>query len=105
MSGHYRMYRGWQTNPVFDDKEFSKRDAWVWMIERAAWREMRARSASKIVTLRRGQFTASLRFMAEAWGWGHERVRRFLSVLKNETMIETAGETGCAGLTMTAISG
>ncbi len=94
MSGWYRMHRGWQDNPLFARDEFSKRDAWVWMIERAAWKETRAKAGGSIVTLERGQFTASIRFMAEAWGWHRAKVERFLGALKTETMIETRSETG-----------
>lgn len=94
MSGWYRMHRGWQDNPMFAREEYSKRDAWVWMIERAAWKQTRAKAGGSIVTLERGQFTASIRFMAEAWGWHRAKVERFLNALKTETMIETRTETG-----------
>ena len=94
MSGYYRMQRGWQDHELFSDDPYTKRSAWVWMIERAAWRPTRQLISGKLVPIDRGQFAASLRQMGEVWGWGHERVRRFLRLLASDGMIATTCETG-----------
>lgn len=89
----YVMHRGWQDHPLFDGDEFSRRDAWEWLIAEAAWKETRKRVAGKMIVLKRGQLSHSIRFMAEKWRWSKSRVERFLVQLKNETMIETVGGT------------
>jgi len=68
--------------------------AWEWMVAEAAWRDTRANVNGKMVAVQRGQFTHSIRFMAEAFGWDRCAVARFIKRLQTETMIETSTETG-----------
>ena len=90
---YFKVYRGWRDNPVFRG-EYDKASAWLWMIEHAAWKPRRFDIKGKAVTLERGQLVASLRFMAEVWGWKKDKVARYLTRLETETMIETATATG-----------
>lgn len=95
MTGYYLMYRGWQEHPVFRGEVFSRRDAWLWLIERAKFGDVEVGIGPHRVLLRRGQFSDSFRFMATAWKWEESRVRRFISRLKSEKMIVcvvTAGQ-------------
>ena len=92
-AGHYQMHRGWMDNAVFRSK-FCRAAAWVWLIESAAWKPRKFDIKGKNVTLGRGQLVASIRYMAEAWGWNRGAVDRYLTRLKTETMIETATVTG-----------
>ena len=55
MSGYYLMHRGWMENPVFRNEAFSRRDAFVWMIENATYSETRAPTPRGTVELHRGQ--------------------------------------------------
>jgi hypothetical protein len=90
----YRMERGWMDHDAFKGEPYGQRAAWVWMIEHAAWKPTRHLIGGKFVPIGRGQFAGSLRFIAGEWGWGHERVRRFLKLLASDAMIETNIETG-----------
>jgi len=94
MSGYYRLQRGWQDNPLFGNDEYSERDAWVWLIESAAWRPSRARVKGTLIDLARGQLCFSQRFMAEKWGWSKSRVDRFLKRLAGAEMISTCSKIG-----------
>lgn len=92
---YYLLHRGWLDHELFgEDEPFCRRAAWAWLIEHAAYTARQVRIAGKLVTLQRGQLTFSLRYLARAWGWGHERVRRFLRDLAERDMIETANVTG-----------
>lgn len=84
MSGYYVVHRGWQDHPVFGRDEFSRRDAWMWLIERACFRPTRVGIGPRTIVVERGQLCHSLRFMAKAWRWDEKRVRRFLSRLCSE---------------------
>lgn len=100
-TGYYRMHRGWMDNPdLFDRQPYSRREAWCWLIENAAWAPRRQPVSSVVVNLQRGQLAASVRFMASAWGWDEKRVRRFLDRLKTASMI--AADTA-AGVTLVTI--
>ncbi len=94
MSGYYLMHRDWQDNPLFGNEPHSQRDAWIWLIEQAAWRPTRARVKGVVIELERGQLCFSQRFMAEKWQWSKSRVDRFLKKLGDEGMIETCAKNG-----------
>jgi hypothetical protein len=92
--GFYLMHRGWLDHPALADGEFCRRAMWADMIEMAAWRPYRRSINGKTIELQRGEFTASLRFLAARWGCSKAKVERLVSRLKTETMIETRTETG-----------
>lgn len=92
--GFILAYRSTWKSPHFDDEPFSQREAWLWMIAEACWAPTTTRINGKMVTLERGQFTHSVRFLAEKWKWSKSKVSRFLKRLKNETVIGTDGGTG-----------
>lgn len=90
------MARGWLKNPVFGNRKrepFCRAAAWAWMIEEAAYELRKTRIGGKVVELQRGQFSHSLRFMAEAWGWHRNKVARFIDELGAEGMIERCPAT------------
>lgn len=101
--GFYLMHRGWQDHPVFRNEEFSRRDAFVWLIEEAAWQERRVGSAQGPITLKRGQLSHSIRFMAAAWKWDSRKVQRFLKACTESEMIvlETATASATAQTVIT----
>lgn len=93
MAGYIKLHRGWRDNGIFSG-EFSRADAWVWLIEEAAWKPTKARIKGQTVDLERGELTFSQRFLAEKWGWSKSRVDRFIAELRAETMIETRSKIG-----------
>ena len=91
--GFFLLHRGWRENPIFRG-EFSRADAWVWLIENACWKPSRTRIKGETIELERGELSFSIRFLAESWGWSKSRVDRFLSDLRDEGMIETRSKNG-----------
>ena len=87
MKGFYRMARGWMKNEVFKRERYTEREAWIWLIEEAAFRPRTKRIGAYVAQLDRGQIATSLRFLATAWGWKKDRVRRFLTRLANDSML------------------
>jgi hypothetical protein len=76
--------RGLFDHHRFKAEPFSEREAWMWMIGQCAFKNHSKRIGSVVVSLERGQFAASLRFMATAWRWPEARVRRFLVRLSKD---------------------
>jgi hypothetical protein len=97
--GWFRLHRGWRDNPLFRG-EFSRADAWIWLIENACWRPTRFDVRGKIVTLDRGQLSVTLRQLADVWGWSKSSVERFLTRLETETMITQETGQGKSVLTI-----
>lgn len=76
---------------IFDHKlfagAFSRRDAWLWLIARAAWKPSIQKVKRGALTVGRGELAATVRGLAQAWGWSPAAVQRFLGALKREKMI------------------
>lgn len=96
--GVFALDRGVFGHGRFADEPFTEREAWIWMIGQAAFRPHCKRVGSIPVTLRRGEFAHSIRFMAEKWQWSATTVRRFLERLATDdgegTLIGTRSDTG-----------
>lgn len=95
MSGFISIERDLWDHPLFAPSEMSEREAWCWMIARAAWAGTTHRIGSDVVQIERGQFMATLRQMQSAFMWGSDkRVRNFLKKLEKHGMIAvlTLGE-------------
>jgi hypothetical protein len=85
--GVFAVDRGVFDHPAFAPEPYTQREAWLWMLGAASWRPTKVRIGPSIITLNRGQFAHSERFMAVKWRWSKSRVHRFLLLLKIEAMI------------------
>jgi len=98
--GTFVLDRGWFDHPIFKKERYTEREAWAWLIALAAYRDHPRRVGAVQVMLLRGQATNSLRFMAEKWQWKEPRVRRFLSRLKSDAMIDLVVDAGVTVVTI-----
>jgi hypothetical protein len=86
---------------LFDQSELSEREAWIWLITRAAWKDTRHRIGADMVPVPRGSMFATLRQLASAWGWKSDyRVRSFLDSLEKEAMIKRYANAGKTQITI-----
>jgi hypothetical protein len=103
MSGWIRLHRGWRDCEFFSAYHqplLSEREAWIWLIENAAWKETeRSAFSGQRIGLERGQIHTSLRALQTAWGWDKSRVERYLNRLQKWDMIRTL--SGKDGRTLT----
>lgn len=93
MSGFY-VKRGYRNHPLFSGEKYTRAEAWLWLIENAAWKDQKVNIGGKTIIINRGQLSYSFRFMAEAWEWSIAKVQRFTTRLKTDTMIDTHTDTG-----------
>jgi hypothetical protein len=91
---YFKMHRGWQDSDCFGNEQYSDRDAWVWMVGEAEWKDTTVNILGKPTPLKRGQFSSSVRFMAKKFLWSTGRIQRFIKKLKNWGMIESETDTG-----------
>lgn len=81
-----------------EERIYSKAEALIDLVQMARWQqEPKQIIANRVViTLNRGQLTASIRFLAERWKWSKKKVQTFygtaiqLKLIKTETAKETA---------------
>lgn len=70
-----------------DGTPYDRRSAWTWLIQSAAWKDSTYRVAGGKVPLKRGEFVASIRFLAERFKWSKSSVSRFLQELSDRKSI------------------
>jgi hypothetical protein len=84
-------------HPFWKEKRtFSKLEAWLDLIVSARFEESEATELidGKMISWKRGQFPASLRYLAERWQWSKTKVNNFIRLLENEQMIERLSAGG-----------
>lgn len=94
--GHIKIARKAFTSDVWwlRPREFSKWEAWVDVIQLAAFRDRRYSTDHGVIDLRRGEFVASLRYLGARWHWTVKRVRIWLTTAQKGARIRAQRETG-----------
>lgn len=92
--GVFAVSRGFLYNEQFKDEVFTEREAFLWMISSAAWRERTCDGQRGAIQLQRGEFYASIRFMAVAWQWDKAKVARYIKKLILKEMLCTENRDG-----------
>lgn len=72
-----------------EDRSFSAAEAWLDLIQKAAFRKQKILRNSQIIELDRGELIISYRGLSKSWRWSINRVRRYFELLKREHMVTT----------------
>jgi len=80
--GFFLVERGWRDFDIFKNSPFSEREAWLYLLEQAAYDDCYRHIDGMRIFVVRGQFVASYRYLAEAWEWKKDRVQTFLEKLE-----------------------
>lgn len=86
-SGFVAIPRGYREQLPFNDEPYTRREAFAWLLEQARYSEYKFILQGKVYHLVAGQYVASYRFLAEAWGWGKsgkDKVHSFLKLLARD---------------------
>lgn len=92
--GTVNLSRDFWDDEAFRDEPFTQREAFLWFITEASWKDRTRRVGDSVVHLKRGELAASVRFMAKRWGWTPAKVQRFLEKLKISEKICLKIDTG-----------
>lgn len=93
--GVFAVARSIWSDPCFDDEPFTEREAWMWLVGAAAWKDVRTRGNAGAVELKRGEFSFSVRFLMRKWRWENkDRVHRFLKRLEKRDSIRDTSRDG-----------
>lgn len=75
-----------------EPREFSRWEAWEYLIQAAAWSDHKRIVAGDMVDVPRGHTPPlALAYLSQAWGWGTKRVRNFLRLLDATDRIRAVG--------------
>lgn len=91
---------------IFDHEAFApepltEREAWLWLIANAAWKDTRHRVGSQMVEVPVGSLFVTLRGLQNEWKWGSDfKVRSFLALLRDQEMIVMNSNAGKTQITI-----
>ena len=103
MSGGYvKIARGIFKHNMFKDESYSEREAWIWLICGASYKDdtIRIPNTNIVTKIKRGEYMASYRFLATKFKWPISRVKRFIDRLKSGTMLSTRVVQGITFITI-----
>ncbi|MGC2410865.1 MAG: helix-turn-helix domain-containing protein [Methyloceanibacter sp.] len=92
--GVFAVSRSIWDDPDFAPQEFTEREAFLWLVGAAAWKNQSVRGPMGPVALERGEFCFAERFLAEKWRWSKSRVNRYLDRLEKRGIIRGAERGG-----------
>ena len=91
--GWVSIHRQLQNHWVWNDKPFSYGQAWIDIILLANHSENKFPLGKEIITIDEGSFITSELKLMDRWGWSKAKVRRFLTLLENDSMIVRKTDT------------
>lgn len=95
MSRWFRVAADIFEHEFFAHSEMSEREAFLWLLAKAAWKDTRHRVGAEMLPVPRGSLFVTLREICAAWGWKSDfRVRSFLDAMENEGMIKRTANAG-----------
>lgn len=86
--GWIKLHRSIQEHWLFQEKRtFSKFEAWVDMLMMANHKDNKFLLGNELIEVKRGSFITSELKLMDRWNWSKTKVRNFLNLLENESMI------------------
>lgn len=88
MEGWIKVHRSIMDNWLWQEKTYSRLQAWLEIIMLANHTGKKARLGNEFVYVERGSLITSELKLSSRWGWSKTKVRSFLTMLENDKMIE-----------------
>lgn len=85
--GWLKIYRKILDNFLWEDRPFSRGQAWIDLILIANHEDKTTIFNGNVVEIKRGQKMTSLRKLSDRWGWSITKTKKFLEVLQSEKML------------------
>lgn len=86
--GKFVIDRAIFDNPLWQDKPFTKGQAWVDLVGHAEYEDTTVLKGYELFDVKRGEVLTTLNELATRWGWNTSKVNKFLSFLESENQIE-----------------
>lgn len=85
--GWISVHRQLQEHWLWEDKPFSKGQAWIDLLMSANHCDRKILLGNELIEVKAGSFITSELKLMDRWGWGKTKVRAFLDVLQSDGMI------------------
>lgn len=94
MSGWIKLHRSITSHWLYTEKRvYSKFEAWNDILLTVNYSEAKTIIKGKLYCIKRGESILSLDSWASRWNWDKSKVRRFLNLLQNDSMIILKGDS------------
>ena len=100
MSGYVKVSRAIFGHGMFKKEPYTEVQAWIWFICGASYKDDTVRVGHLIVDVKRGEYVASIRFLARKFKWTTSRVKRFLDRLTRGKMVTTKATQGITSINL-----
>lgn len=94
------IHRAIQSHWLWEDKPFSRGQAWIDLILLANHEDRTIFFDGKPEIVKRGSFLTSTSKLMQRWGWGNRKVLIFLEQLEKEGMLVRSPRKRCTGITL-----
>lgn len=86
--GWIKLHRKIQDHWIYQEKrKFSRYEAWLDLIMLASHKDTKFVLGNELIELSKGSFVTSELKLMDRWGWGKGKVRTFLKLLEDDSMI------------------
>lgn len=100
--GWIKLHRQIADHWLWDEKPFSKGQAWIDLILLANHKDEKFPYKDKVVVGERGKVYRSILYLSERWGWNRKTTNKFISQLESDGMVTTERTTH--GTTITIVN-
>ncbi|MDB4302110.1 conserved phage C-terminal domain-containing protein [bacterium] len=100
MQGWISIHRQIKDNWIWDDKPFSKGQAWIDILLRVNHKPKKVLIGNQLIDIIEGQTIWSIKDMASTWGWSRKKVDNFLNTLEKDEMLHNKRTTKYTVLTV-----
>lgn len=98
MEGWIKLHRSIKNHWIFEDSEYLK--YWIYLLLDVNHDDKKIVWNKELIEIKRGQKITSLQKLAKEFNCSREKVRRFLELLKNDTMISIESNTRFTQITI-----
>lgn len=91
--GWISVYRRLQDHWLWEDKPFSKGQAWIDLIMLANHEDKKIPYKGEIITCKSGDVNRSIQQLSARWGWSRDKTRKFLTMLEADGMVTVKATT------------
>lgn len=86
--GYIKLYRSIRDNWVWEEKPFSRGQAWIDIILSVSHCDTKMMFDGNSIIVKRGSFITSISKLADRWGWSRKKVTHFLNGLRDDSMLD-----------------
>ena len=85
--GWISIHRKLQNHWLWEDKPYSKGQAWIDLLLTANHEDSRFLLGNQLIEAKKGDVITSEKKLMKRWGWSNSKVRSFLTLLEADSMI------------------